>query len=73
MPLVVLANGVIERSPLTAREREVLKLCSQGLQQRRIAEALCMKPTTVKKHLQNIYKKLNAHNKVQALTKAGYL
>ena len=73
MPLVVLANGVIDQSPLTAREREVLKLCSQGLQQRSIAALLSMKPGTVKKHLQNAYKKLDAHNKVQALTKAGYL
>ncbi len=73
MPLVVLANGFIDHSPLTTRERDVLNLWSTGMQQRMIAEALTMKPGTVKKHLQNIYKKLNAHNKVQALTKAGYL
>jgi DNA-binding CsgD family transcriptional regulator len=73
MPLVVLANGVLNHSPLTARERDVLGLWAKGLQQRQIASLLTMSPGTVKKHLQNVYKKLDAHNKVQALKKAGYL
>lgn len=73
MPLVVLENGVLNQSPLTARERDVLNLWARGFQKQKIAEALLLSPETVKKHLRNIYIKLNAHNKVQALTKAGYL
>ena len=73
MPLVVLANGMINNSPITAREREILNLWAKGWQQRQIAETLSLSPGTVKKHLRNIYKKLNAHNKVQALSKAGYI
>lgn len=73
MSLVVLASGVLNQSPLTSREREVLTLWAKGYQKRKIAETLLLSPETVKKHLHNIYRKLNAHNKVQALTKAGYL
>jgi DNA-binding CsgD family transcriptional regulator len=73
MSLVVLANGHIDYSPLTARERDVIALWAAGLQQKEIAVRLGLSPGTVKKHLRNVYLKLNAHNKVQALTKAGYL
>ena len=73
MSLFVAANGIIHHSPLTAREREVLKLWAEGLQQKQIAQRLLLSPQTVKKHLRNSYKKLNAHNKVQALMRAGYL
>lgn len=73
MSLVITADGYINFSPLTARERDVLNLWAKGLQQKQIATELSLSPQTVKKHLRNVYKKLNAHNKVQALTKAGYL
>ena len=73
MPLVVTADGTMNHSPLTVRERDVLNLWARGLQQKQIAVQLSLSPQTVKKHLRNVYKKLNAHNKVQALTKAGYL
>lgn len=73
MPLVISENGVLNQSPLTARERDVLNLWARGFQKQKIAETLLLSPETVKKHLRNIYIKLNAHNKVQALTKAGYL
>jgi len=73
MPLIISANGMINYSPLTARERDVLNLWARGFQQKQIAAQLSLSPETVKKHLRNVYKKLNAHNKVQALTKAGYL
>ena len=73
MSLVVLTSGALNQSPLTSRERDVLHLWAKGYQKRKIAEMLLLSPETVKKHLHNIYKKLNVHNKVQALTKAGYL
>lgn len=73
MTLVVNAAGAIQNSPLTFRERDVLSLWAKGLQRKQIAAQLHLSPQTIKKHLQNAYKKLNAHNKVQALTKAGYL
>lgn len=73
MPLFVTATGTMNASPLTTRERHILDLWARGLQQKQIAAELCLSPETVKKHLKNVYKKLNAHNKLQALAKAGYL
>lgn len=73
MTLIVTADGTINQSPLTNRERDILGLWAKGLKQKQIAAELFLSPLTVKKHLRNVYKKLNAHNKVQALTKAGYL
>jgi DNA-binding CsgD family transcriptional regulator len=73
MSFIVTADGNMNFSPLTARERDVLNLWAKGLQQKQIAVQLSLSPGTVKKHLRNVYIKLNAHNKVQALTKAGYL
>lgn len=72
MTLIVTANGMMNFSPLTARERDVLNLWARGMQQKEIAVQLMLSPGTVKKHLRNVYKKLNAHNRVEALTKAGY-
>lgn len=73
MTLIVNADGMMNDSPLTLRERDILGLWARGLKQKQIAAELFLSPETVKKHLRNVYKKLNAHNKVQALTKAGYL
>jgi DNA-binding NarL/FixJ family response regulator len=36
---------------LTAREQEIARLVAQGLNQRQIAERLCISPATVKTHV----------------------
>jgi DNA-binding NarL/FixJ family response regulator len=51
-----------DENPLTRREREVLALAARGLQGQQIARALHVGLTTVKKHLQQIYEKLDAPN-----------
>lgn len=56
---------------LTARERNVLDLLAKGMRQRRIAQELSISLETAKKHIKNAYKKLGAHNKVEALRIAG--
>ena len=73
MPLIITNTGIINASPLTTRERHILDHWARGLQQKQIAAELSLSPETVKKHLKNVYKKLDAHNKLQALAKAGYL
>lgn len=73
MPLFVTATGIIYDSPLTTRETDVLHLLAKGLQQKQIAKQLSISSETVKKHLKNCYKKLNVHNKVQALRMAGLI
>jgi len=58
-----------ENSLLSAREKEVLELLSQGLLYKEIAEQLHVSHETIKKHLKNIYQKLHVQNKVEALNK----
>jgi ribosomal protein L32E len=45
-------------------------LLAEGLSNQDIAARLYIAPVTVKKHLQNIYKKLNAKNRLEALKKS---
>jgi DNA-binding NarL/FixJ family response regulator len=51
---------------LTDRECDVLRLLAEGLDNREIAEALFMSPTTVKRHVSSIVVKLGVSNRVQA-------
>jgi len=58
------------RELLTARELEVLRLVSVGQSNEAIAETLVISIETVKKHLKNIYGKLDVHNRVAASNRA---
>jgi DNA-binding NarL/FixJ family response regulator len=51
---------------LTERERDVLRLLADGLDNREIAQALFLSPTTVKRHVSAIVVKLGVSNRVQA-------
>jgi len=51
---------------LTEREREVLKLISQGLSTVQIAEALNVSKSTARTHVQNLLVKLGVHSRLQA-------
>lgn len=53
---------------LTPRERQVLTLIAQGYSNPRIAEALVIEQKTVKNHINNMYAKLNVHNRYEAIT-----
>lgn len=52
---------------LTNKETEILKLLSKGATNSDISAKLFVKEVTVKSHLNNIYKKLNVENRVQAI------
>jgi two-component system, NarL family, response regulator LiaR len=52
----------------TRRELDVLRLLSQGLQNKEIAHALRIAERTVKFHVTSILAKLNADNRTQAVT-----
>jgi LuxR family maltose regulon positive regulatory protein len=58
---------------LSERELEVLELIAKGLTNREIASRLFLSLNTVKVHTRNIYGKLDAHNRVQAVAKARTL
>lgn len=53
--------------PLTLREREILDLMRRGRKNREIAGELCIAESTVHKHVQNIFEKLHARNRTEAI------
>jgi len=55
---------------LSSREVEVLEQLSKGLSYTIIANHLFISPSTVRKHIENIYKKLQVHSKIEAVQKA---
>ena len=54
-------------SILSPREIEVIILMEAGKSQKEIADSLCISPNTVKRHVQNIYQKLDTNNKTLAI------
>ena len=60
----------MEENVLTDRENEVLKLKSEGLAHKQIADELSISAHTVENHLRSIYRKLQVHSGVQAISKA---
>lgn len=59
-----------EEITLTSREIEVLEQLSKGLKYNAIAENLFLSAGTIRKHVENIYTKLQVHNKLEAIQKA---
>lgn len=62
-PPALKANAV----SLSDRESEVLKLLAQGYVNKEIASKLAIGPSTVSTHVKNLYRKLAAHTRVQAV------
>ncbi|RIV19845.1 DNA-binding response regulator [Fibrisoma montanum] len=58
-----------ELDVLTSREREILDRLSKGYSHKEVADELFISPTTVRKHIFNIYEKLQVHSKVEAVNK----
>jgi DNA-binding CsgD family transcriptional regulator len=58
---------------LTARERDILAMISQGLSNKRVALALEISPETVKSHLKRIFLKLAVSTRAEAVSRAGSL
>ena len=54
---------------LTPRERSVIDCVAEGFTNREIAETLVVAPSTVRKHLENIYEKLGVRSRTAALAK----
>jgi DNA-binding NarL/FixJ family response regulator len=63
----VVNHASLERLGLTARELEILGLIAAGLSNREIAEKLFVSQNTVKTHSANLFSKLNARRRTQAV------
>ncbi len=72
-PSMPMANDGEWIEPLSRREVEILQLLSTGLSNEEIASTLVIAVVTVKKHLNNIYGKLNVHSRIAAVAKAQKL
>lgn len=55
-----------DKEKLTAREREILLCLARGISNKEIARELDLAESTVKIHVQNIFRKLNLSSRVQA-------
>ena len=60
-------------SLLTKRETEIMHHVYQGYTNKQIADKLFISEETVKKHLKNIFCKLDASNRINALSKLGLM
>jgi len=69
-PLSLNKNEELEQIKLTNRETDILEHLSKGLNYNEIADNLIISPSTVRKHIENIYKKLQVHNKMEAILMA---
>lgn len=63
-------SATSEEFNLSTREIEVLEQLSKGLKYQNIAENLILSIGTIRKHVENIYTKLQVHNKIEAIQKA---
>jgi two-component system nitrate/nitrite response regulator NarL len=59
-----------EPSPLSQREREILRLTANGESASDIAARLFLSPATVKTHLQRVYQKLGVSDRAAAVAEA---
>jgi DNA-binding NarL/FixJ family response regulator len=75
--LSMIKTGIPEESKkeiidygLTEREIEVLEHLSKGLSYEQIADNLFISYGTIRKHVENIYRKLKVNNRIEAIDKA---
>ena len=61
------------RSALTTREQQILAMLAEGCHTKEVAQGLCISVVTVRNHVQNIFRKLDAHTRVEAIVTARRL
>lgn len=66
---LLLSERTSSEDRLTARERDVMRCVEDGLSNTEIARELWIQPTTVRKHLENIFAKLGVRSRTAALSK----
>jgi DNA-binding NarL/FixJ family response regulator len=69
-PTLIVTENDKQLVELSPREIEVLEQLSKGLKNQLIADNLFLSISTVKKHIENIFTKLQVHNRIEAIQKA---
>lgn len=64
------SDDVARSLGLTSREIEVLRHVARGMTNQEVAETLFLAPTTVRRHLENIFSKLGTRTRTAAVAKA---
>jgi LuxR family maltose regulon positive regulatory protein len=64
------ASTIDDPDALTSRELEILRLMSIGYSNQKIADKLYLSINTIKTHISNLFDKLGARNRVDALVRA---
>ena len=62
-----------EDGALTSRQLQILPLLADGMPNKQIADALGVAEGTVKQHLKELFRRLNARNRTQAVQEARRL
>jgi DNA-binding NarL/FixJ family response regulator len=73
LPESRLAESSEAAGPLTSRQLAILPLLAEGMPNKRIADALGVTEGTVKQHLKELFKRLKARNRTQAVNEARRL
>ncbi|MGH1363383.1 MAG: response regulator transcription factor [Calditrichia bacterium] len=68
--MVVKSFQITQQTSLTQRETEVLTHLCKGKSYKMIADDLYISEETVRRHIKNIYRKLEVHSKSEAVAKA---
>lgn len=69
--LQAVRRGTFDTGVLSSRENEVMDLVAAGASNAQIAERLWISPGTVRKHLENIYHKLEVGSRTAAMARTG--
>ena len=64
------ADTGAETVELTTREREILRMLASGSSTSELADRLYISPHTARTHVRNILRKLNAHSRLEAVSRA---
>jgi DNA-binding NarL/FixJ family response regulator len=62
---------VVEPSPLSKRETQIVRELAKGLTYKEIAHEVGLSSSTVRSHLHNVYKKLEVVDRAQAVMAAN--
>jgi DNA-binding NarL/FixJ family response regulator len=73
LPAADVAQTGADGELLTSRQLQLLPLLAEGMPNKRIADALGVTEGTVKQHLKELFRRLNARNRTQAVGEARRL